>query len=115
MINNNKLREEDKMERNIFENISPLDHRYSLRDDEFDAYQDYFSEEAKVKYQAKVEEVLVRTLAERGICSKEIADEVESAVSEIEAEEVYQEEKKTKHNIRALVNCIQEKVSEEAK
>jgi len=115
MINNNKFREEDKMERNIFENISPLDHRYSLRDDEFDAYQDYFSEEAKVKYQAKVEEVLVRTLAERGICSKEIADEVESAVSEIEAEEVYQEEKKTKHNIRALVNCIQEKVSEEAK
>ncbi|MGM0438572.1 MAG: adenylosuccinate lyase [Bacillota bacterium] len=103
------------MKRNIFENISPLDHRYSLRDDEFDTYQKYFSEKAKVKYQAKVEEVLVRTLAERGVCSKKIADEVEKVVSEIKVEEVYKEEKKTKHNIRALVNCIQKKVSEEAK
>ena len=103
------------MERNIFHNISPLDHRYSLRNNEFDTYQKFFSEEAKVKYQAKVEEALVKALAERGICSNEIADEVKQAVSEIKVEEVYDEEKKTKHNIRALVNCIQKKVSDEAK
>ncbi len=103
------------MERNIFHNISPLDHRYSLRNNEFDTYQKFFSEEAKVKYQAKVEEALVKALAERGICSNEIADEVKQAISEIKVEEVYDEEKKTKHNIRALVNCIQKKVSDEAK
>jgi len=103
------------MERNIFKNISPLDHRYSLKEDEFNSYQKYFSEKAKVKYQAKVEEALVKTLAERGICSKKVANEVKEAVSEITVEEVYNEEKKTKHNIRALVNCIQKKLSSEAK
>ena len=103
------------MERNIFENISPLDHRYSLRTNEYDLYQKYFSEKAKVKYQAKVEEALVKALAKRGICSKEIVDEVSDAVKHIKVEEVYKEEKKTKHNIRALVNCIQREVSDEAK
>ncbi|GAB6099620.1 lyase family protein [Halanaerocella petrolearia] len=100
--------------RNIFKNISPLDHRYSLRD-EFKDYSTYLSEEAKVKYQAAVEVALVKALAKRGICSQKVATEVEKAAEEINPEEVYKEEKKTKHNIRALVNCIQNKVSDEAK
>ncbi len=103
------------MERNIFNNISPLDNRYSLRNNEFDVYQRYFSEEAKVKYQAKVEESLVKALANRGICSMKVLNEVSEAIRKIEVEEVYKEEKKTKHNIRALVNCIQKEVSEKAK
>lgn len=101
--------------RNIFKNISPLDHRYSLREEEFDKYTKYLSEKAKIKYQARVEVALARVLATRGICSDGIADEIEAATSKLTPEEVYTEEKKTRHNIRALVNCIQNKVSTEAR
>lgn len=101
--------------RNIFENISPLDHRYSLREEEFNKYSYYLSEKAKVRYQARVEEALVKVLARRGICSEKVAAEVSEAVSNIIPAEVYQEESRTKHNIRALVNCIQRKVSPESR
>lgn len=103
------------MERNIFENISPLDHRYSLRSDEFESYKKFFSEEAKVRYQAQVEAALVKTLADRGICSDQTASEVADAAQNIDVEEVYKEEQSTKHNIRALVNCLQREISSEAK
>lgn len=99
--------------RSIFENVSPLDHRYSLRE-EFEKYSDYLSEKAKVEYQAKIEVALVKALAKNGICSNEVAKEVEQAAKDIDVKKVYEEEKKTKHNIRALVNCLQSKVSEEA-
>ncbi|WP_027339640.1 adenylosuccinate lyase [Halonatronum saccharophilum] len=101
--------------RNIFDNISPLDHRYSLREEEFNQYSKYLSEGAKVKYQAQVELALVKALAKGGICSQAVVEEVEEAVSALTPEEVYQEESKTRHNIRALVNCIQKRVSKEAK
>ncbi len=102
------------MERNIFKNLSPLDHRYSMRD-EFKEFSKYLSEEAKIKYQLEAELALVKALAKEDICSDSVVDEVEKAIKEIRPEEVYQEEKKTKHNIRALVNCIQARVSESAK
>ena len=102
------------MERNIFKNINPMDHRYSLKD-EFEEYSRYLSEEAKINYQLQVELALVEVLAEKGICSKEVVVEVKEAIKEISPKEVYKEEKKTKHNIRALVNCIQKRVSKEAK
>ncbi|MFP4016909.1 MAG: lyase family protein [Halanaerobiales bacterium] len=101
--------------RNIFENISPLDHRYSLREEDFNKYSKYLSEKAKVEYQARVEEALVKVLAVRGICSEKVYNEVSEAVSNIIPEEVYAEESRTRHNIRALVNCIQRKVSPEAR
>ncbi len=101
--------------RNIFDNISPLDHRYSLREEEFNEYSKYLSEGAKVKYQAQVELALVKALAKGGICSQAVVEEVEEAVLALTPEEVYEEESKTRHNIRALVNCIQRRVSEEAK
>ncbi|ADL13799.1 lyase family protein [Acetohalobium arabaticum] len=101
--------------RSIFDNISPLDHRYSLRKDEFEDYTKYLSERAKIRYQTAVEAALVKALAEADVCSTEVAQEVEEAVKEIKPQEVYEEEKKTKHNIRALVNCIQQRVSDEAK
>ncbi|MGM0502389.1 MAG: lyase family protein [Bacillota bacterium] len=101
--------------RDIFENISPLDHRYSLRENEFNDYSTYLSENSKVQYQAQVELALVKALAKRDICSNEVVAEVEDAIADLSTEEVYEEEKKTKHNIRALVNCIQKRVSEEAK
>lgn len=101
--------------RNIFDNISPLDHRYSLREDEFILYRKYLSETATIHYQAQVELALVKILARRGICTEETVQEVESAVSQLMPEEVYAEERKTRHNIRALVNCIQRRVTEKAR
>ncbi len=103
------------LERNIFENISPLDHRYSPGGEDFDLYPEFLSEKARIKYLAKVEAALVRVLSRRGLCTEEVADEVEKAAGEIIAEEVYEKEKVTKHDIRALVNCIQERVSREAR
>jgi len=103
------------MKRDVFKNISPLDHRYSLRKDNFADYSEYFSEEAVIKYQCQVELALVKALEQRCLCSQKVVDEVEAAIQEVEVGEVYQEEKKTKHNIRALVNCIRNKVSDEAK
>jgi adenylosuccinate lyase len=104
------------MERDIFENLSPLDHRYYVTNKElFDTLGKYLSENAFIIYQLKVEVALVKALAERGICSHAIAREVEEAAARVAPGEVYAEEAKTKHNIRALVNCLQRQVGEEAK
>ena len=75
----------------------------------------YVSEAAYVKYQAKVEAALVRTLAKQDICSHEIADEVERASEEVTAAEVYEEQSRIRHNIRSLVNVIRRKISPEAR
>jgi len=101
---------------NIFDAISPLDYRYYGRNDEiFRKLQPYLSENAMIKYMAKVEAALTEVLAKNGICSEKIADEVEKACKKVTAEEVYLEEDKLKHNVRALANCIRNKVSNEAK
>ncbi|MBI2664512.1 adenylosuccinate lyase [Candidatus Woesearchaeota archaeon] len=95
---------------NKFDAISPLDYRYYS-----DELKPYLSEEAAIRYQIKVEAALAKTLADNGICSQKAADEIEQAARSITAAEVYEEEQRIKHNIRALVNCIQRKVSDEAK
>ena len=95
---------------NQFDNISPLDYRYYD-----DSFKDYLSEESRIKYQVFVEATLVKVLAKNGICSEKIAEEVEKSSKQIKAEEVYGEEKITRHDIRALVNCIRKNVSDEAK
>ncbi len=104
------------MDRDIFLNLSPLDHRYYLSNEAlFNELAEYFSENAYIRYELKVEAALVRVLAKRGLCSQEVADEIDQACREIDPAEVYLEEEKTKHNIRALVNCVQRRVSATAK
>lgn len=101
---------------NIFDAISPLDYRYYGRNEEiFRKLQPYLSENAMIKHMAKVEAALTKVLAKHNICSEKIADEVEKACKKVTAEEVYLEEDKLKHNVRALANCIRNKVSNEAK
>ena len=101
---------------NIFDTISPLDFRYYGRNEKiFLKLQPYLSENAMIKYMAKVEAALTNTLAKHNICSNKIAKEVEKACKIVNAEEVYVEENKLKHNVRALANCIRSKVSDEAK
>jgi adenylosuccinate lyase len=94
----------------LFDSFSPTDYRYNVK-----ALKPYLSEKAFIKYKARVESSLVRVLAERGFCSQEVAREVELASREIDVDEVYREEKRIKHDIRALVNILRNKVSDEAK
>jgi adenylosuccinate lyase len=94
----------------VFDLFSPTDYRYSVKE-----LKPYLSEEAFVKYKASVESALVQTFARRGLCSKEVADEVEEATGRVKAWEVYREEERIKHDIRALVNVIRSKVGGEAK
>jgi len=113
-IDNKDISFEPKI--NIFDTISPLDFRYYGRNEKiFQKLQPYLSENAMIKYMVKVEVALTNILSEKGICSKKIADEIEKAGKKVTAEEVYVEEDKLKHNVRALVNCIRNKVSDEAK
>lgn len=104
------------MERDIFASLSPLDHRYYASNEAlFDELGNYFSENAYIRYELKVEAALARVLAKRGLCTKAVADDIAAACEAVAPEEVYLEEETTKHNIRALVNCIQRKVSDAAK
>lgn len=92
-----------------YSNLDPLDGRY------FDPeIARYLSEQARVSYQAYMEAALAHTLAEFGLCSKKIAGEIEKAARNIDIKKVYEEEKTTKHDIKALVNCIKMQVSDEA-
>lgn len=101
---------------NLFDAVSPLDFRYYARDRRiFEKLQPYLSETAFVRYAARVESALARALAKRKLCSNAVADEIERASKLITAQEVYEEEDRIKHNIRALANSIRGKVSDEAK
>lgn len=98
--------------RNIFENISCIDHRYSLSEAKaFEGLSKYISEEASVQSFAKCEAALVKAhLKVRGQLDDKKAAALEQAAANIDPEEVYKEEEKTKHNIRALVNVLKTKV-----
>ncbi|MDI6703861.1 MAG: adenylosuccinate lyase [bacterium] len=93
-----------------FCSFSPTDYRYSVED-----LKSYLTEEAFIKYKTKVEAALVKVLAKQGFISWEVAEEIIQAAERITAEEVYEEERRVRHDIRALVNCIRNKVSERAK
>ncbi len=93
-----------------FSAIDPLDGRY------YDPQAaQYLSEASRIAYQAYVEAALAHTLAEFGICSSEIAQEIEASAAQVTPEAVAEEEKTTKHDVKALVNCIKAPLSEQAK
>ncbi len=99
-----------KKEVPIFSLFSPTNYRYSVK-----ALEPYLSEEALIRYEAQVEGALAKILAKHGICSPKIAEEIVQAASKVTAKEVYEEETRIKHDIRALVNVIRKRVSDEAK
>lgn len=97
---------------NRFDATSPLDYRYYGDNRElFARLQPYVSETAYIKYCLRVELALVRLLARHGLCPDTVPREVEAAIPDITAEEVYEEERRVHHNIRALANCIRKRVS----
>jgi adenylosuccinate lyase len=94
--------------RNIFKNLSPLDHRYYISNRTlFDNLSEYLSEEAVVRYCIKVESALLETHIQMQMPgSEEIIKQIRSLEKTITPEIVYEEEEKTHHNIRALVNVM---------
>jgi adenylosuccinate lyase len=75
----------------------------------------YLSEESRIAYQAYVEAVLAQTLADFKVCSRVVADEIEASARKVNADEVYIQEEITKHDIKALVNVIKSRISDQAK
>ena len=94
--------------RNIFFNISPLDHRYSLSEEQlFNTLSSYVSEQAAIMSCARAEIALVKAhLAVRSVLDKKTEHMLDEAVQNIDCSLVYEEEKKTKHSMRALVNVL---------
>jgi len=93
-----------------FKLFSPTDYRYGVKE-----LVDYLSEESFVKYKIKVEIALLETLYDFKICPKYVVNEVKNASKDIKIEEIYKEEKKIKHDLRALVNVIKKHISEKSK
>jgi adenylosuccinate lyase len=100
--------------RNIFQSISPIDHRYSVSESEvFQALVPWISEEALIASCVKAEIALVFAhLSMRGKMTGAARAELEKCIGPgtIDPAEVYAEEEKTHHNIRALVNVLKRKV-----
>jgi adenylosuccinate lyase len=102
---------------NMFDMACPIDARYYGADSKFfERLKPYVSERAYIAYQAKVEAALAQVLSEHlsGV-PKRLAEETKTACESLTAEEVYAEEKRIGHDVRALVNCIRAKVSEAAR
>lgn len=101
---------------NRFDTVSPLDYRYYGDTPAFFArLQPYVSESGYVRYLLRVEVALARALARWGVCPPGVAEEIETASRQVAPEEVYEEEQRVQHNIRALVNCVRRRVSPEAR
>jgi len=96
--------------RDPFDSISPVDYRYW--DEEVAKY---LCENGYTRYKLLVELALVKILHRRGICSEAVVNEVGAACGRVTTAEVYEEEDRIRHDVRALVNCIRAKVTDEAK
>jgi adenylosuccinate lyase len=101
--------------RDIFANISPLDHRYLLANGElFELLAAHLSENGRVRTCVRVELAL---LAELVALDPSIPDReaIARALADLERqgippEEVNAEEEKTRHDLRALVNVLKRRV-----
>jgi adenylosuccinate lyase len=99
--------------RNIFTNISPIDHRYSISESEvYQSLVPWLSESASIAACAKAEIALILAhLAIRGKLTPAVRTQLEKCA--VDPGEVYAEEEKTHHNVRALVNVLKRKIPQE--
>jgi len=100
--------------RDIFRNLSPLDHRYYQANKAlFERLSDHLSEDAVAGSCLKVEAALLKThLSMRSLLTEDIVQQIDALPENTGAAEIYAEEEKTQHNVRALVNVIKRKVPE---
>lgn len=99
----------DVTKQSMYDAIDPLDSRYY--DPEIAKY---LSERARIAFMAYCEGALAHTSAEFKICSAADAAKIEAAAAKVTAEEVAEEERATKHDIKALVNVIKKHAGEDA-
>lgn len=85
-----------------FNNMSVIDSRYA---EECETLKPYFTEEANIAYLIKIESAILKEhMKLRGFENNDFD------FSSIKALQVYSEEKKTHHQLRALVNLMQSKI-----
>lgn len=103
--------------RDIFENLSPLDHRYYLSNKKvFNRLSDFLSEKASVGYLLKSEASLLKTHVKRLFPHQpQLLTRIDEGVAKVQVSDVYEEEEKTQHNIRALVNVMKRHVPEKVR
>ena len=105
--------------RGIFDNLSPLDHRYSLSEPRlFESLSAILGEAASVRSCARVEIALLKTLIRElspALGTPHLAAQLDHLASSLSPEEVYAEEAKVHHNIRALVNVLKRHLPEEVR
>jgi len=99
--------------------LSPLDNRYwRANADRFEALSGYLSEDAGVQLAAQVEVALLRALVRHTtpeVATDELDATLAAAAANISAAEVAEEERKTDHNVRALVHVLQRAVPEQVR
>lgn len=102
--------------RPVFRNLSPLDHRYyDANNEAFSELADYLSEEGLVRYCTRVEAALLAEhLSRNGTLDRATEADINALEQRVSAEEVYEEERVTHHNVRALVRVIKRHVPEHA-
>jgi adenylosuccinate lyase len=99
-----------------FDDISPLDYRFIGGDQKLlKELAPYLSAAAVVRYQARVEGALALAMADLGICPRDAAAAIASAADQVTPQQVADEEAKTRHDIRALVNVIASHVPDDAR
>lgn len=101
--------------RALFDCLSPLDHRYYVANRElFDRLGEHLSEHAMVRYCTRVEAAL---LSEHLAATNGEVDRYQRILNElpdrVDPNDVYEEEARTKHNIRSLVNVIKRELPDE--
>ncbi len=102
--------------RGIFKNISPLDSRYAHSNPElFDRLSLFLSENASIRACIEVEVALFleHLSAFYPSLSEGERDALVAAMRSVGPDDVYTEEEKTRHNIRALVNVLQRNLPEQ--
>ncbi len=95
-------------------NISPLDTRYAVSNPElFKALSNILSENASVSFEVEVEKVItqqfIKHLYKKTHSAKEIANftkQIDDAAHKVDPEQVYTEERETKHHMRAVVRVF---------
>ena len=106
--------------RGIFQNISPLDHRYSLsRSRAVRPAERHPRRRGAIRYclagGARPAESAARRAFLRGLRSPGVRRGSTRPLPQITPEEVYEEEARTQHNVRALVNVLKRHLPEEVR
>ncbi|MCF7937652.1 MAG: adenylosuccinate lyase [Spirochaetales bacterium] len=104
-------------ERSIYRNLSPLDHRYLLANqEEFERLSEFLSEDGVIRSCVQVEAALLEEYIDYFFeGDSQLISQVRKAVDSVTPDEVYAEEENTQHNIRALVNVLNSKLPEKLK